>query len=451
MKVLPAARLLTCGSLAWLLSACGGGGSAASVPAAPVPTLAPATPTASPSPYPVADGDTFTYQGSVSQKFTRFATPAPSPTAGATPQPTSTPWYGSANDTVTQNVTLHTGASFNGATGLIEADTHETDQGDHLVTTTIDSKQYLSLAADSARSNGIDLTQLGVQTSDSSGVSTVTTFASGNGVLDELPQIPQAQWSNTAARSYAENDSSGLAINNAYNADGSYTGSVQFPEGGSSSITENPDGSGLYVFPLVGAPVPSQLTYSAADLSGNLTIGFQDNADEPAVMYALFSAWYPSIPPVLSNDTFTDYGAAALPSGCNVGSNVPKQATRIDETRTQLDTIFGELDSLTQSSYVAGPYGVVCTVVHDKLVYYYDLTGQSSFLNGFGPWPIQETDTDETLALQSATMKSSSAKHAALSAPGGYAAPVFLRSQIASAKRRIAIVKHISTLKRKTL
>jgi hypothetical protein len=451
LKVFPAARLLTCGSFAALLCACGGGGGSTSLPAAPAPTLAPpASPTPSPSPYPVTEGDKFTYTGSITQTFTRFATPAPSPDPGATPEPTSTPWTGSTSDAVTQNVVLHSGASFNGTAGLIEMDTHETDQGDHMVTTTIDSQQYLSLAADSSRSDGVNLTQVGVKTTDSSGVATTTTVGAGNGVLDRMPQIPQAQWTNSAARTFAESDSSGITINDSYNADGSYTGSVNFPQGGSSSIAENSDGSGTYKFPLLGVSTQSSLTFSSVNPSDNtITIAFTDHADSPVTLFNFMPAWYPSIPPVLAGDTFVDFSQTTLPSTCNVGSGLPKQATRIDETRTQLDTIFGEVETYKASSYVAGPYGVICTVIHDTLVYYYDLTGQSAFLNGFRPYPIQETDTDETLAMQSATASSTARRASSVAAAAPIAAPAFLHSQLALAKRHILAVKHLSDLHRK--
>jgi hypothetical protein len=458
LKVVPAARLLLCGTFAWMLSACGGGGSTTtSLPTTPLntPTPVPASPTPSPSPYPGTQGDTFNYTGTMTQQFTRFGTPAPVPTDGSSPQPTSTPWTGSTNNTVTQTVTIKTGAQFNGASGLTEVDTHESDQGDHMVQYTIDSQRYLSMAADSSRSNGMDLTMVGLKTSDSSGVSTTTTTGAGNGVLDELPQVPQAQWTNSAARTYVENDSSGITIDNAYNADGSYTGSVQFPQGGSSQVTENNDGSGLYVFPLLGAPTPSQLSFSAVDATSSITIGFQDNADAPLTLYATFPSWFPSVPPVLASDTFVDYGQSALPGSCNVGANMPKQATRIDETRVQLDTVFGEIDTNTTSSYVAGPYGAICTVVKDKLVYYYDFTGQSAFLNQFANVPIQETDTSETLAMQSATIAAAStARRTASSTLGGYAgfaSPSFLHAQLALAKRHIAAVKHLNALHRKSL
>lgn len=78
---LPAACLCFGSVLAF--AACGGGSNTMMPQAAASATPAP-PPTPTPSPYPTGDGSTFAYQGTYTQQYTLYATPAPNPSPGAT-------------------------------------------------------------------------------------------------------------------------------------------------------------------------------------------------------------------------------------------------------------------------------------------------------------------------------------------------------------------------------
>lgn|GEM_PF-2417845 len=420
------------------LAGCGGG-STSSLPSA-TSTSAPAPQTPTPSPYPSTSGDSFTYKGSISQTFTRMTSPAPSPDT----------WSSS----VSQSVSVKSGASFQGTSGLTDFETKETDSGNY-ATTTSDTHQYMSFAKNATRWNGMDLLQAGSVSSDSGGVTITTTYGPGNGLMDELPEVPQAQWINNAARTVVENDPSGEKLTSAYAGDGTYTQNVTFSNGDTSTAIESADGSGQYTMPLLANPngTPSYLTFSAPQSDGTIALTFVDNADaDPQIFTKTVSTWYSAAAPGMASDTITDAGTVAIPSSCNVASSLATQATRLDETRTRLDTIFGELETLTQSAYVAAPYGVVCLVAHDRLVNYYDMTGQAAFLDGFAGTPMQQTDTNETLGMQTATLAAqSSARRKASISQGAaiFARPSLANIELRVAKRRLTFVHHLSAALRK--
>lgn len=447
MRILATRLSLACASAIAIasLAACGGG-TAASNPVTPVAQASAAPPTPTPSPYPSADGDAFAYRGTLVQQFTNYGTPAPAPSASASPEPTSTPWVTTNTQDVSQNVVVHAGASFNGQSGLTELETNETDTGAQR-TYTIDSKQYLQFATDAARSNGIDVLQSGVDATDSNGVQFTTTFGSGTGLIDELPQIPFAQWKNSAARVTAENDPSGEFLTTTYADDGTYSGTSTFPQGDTATIIENGDGSGSYVLPLSGTP-GSEVTVSPV-LDDAIDITFKENVMWGGVGWGSVPVWYPNVPPVLASDTFTDAGSMAIPAGCNVPSKFGSQATRIDETRERLDSIFGEIETATQSSYVVPPYGAVCVVVRDDLTVYYDYSGQSGYI--FSGTPLRHVVTGETLGLQSATLASAKTRTSLAGANANvaiFAAPSTARLELSLAKQHLQFVRRMSAAMR---
>ena len=242
-------RLWFCGLLVAAVTGCGGGGGTANPPI-PLSSTPPAAPRPTPSPYPSADGATFSYSGTLTQTFTRFATTAPSPPPGATPEPTGTPWSSTAATSVSQSVTIHANATYQTRSGLLDYETQETDAGQHAATT-VDTHTYMTIAPDASRVNGTNVSQVGAQSTDSNGVQIDTSYQSD--VIDQLPQIPGAQWNNNAAHTTTESDPGGGQSTATYASDGSYTGSSTFSGGNQpANILEYPDGSGDYTMPLFG-------------------------------------------------------------------------------------------------------------------------------------------------------------------------------------------------------
>lgn len=433
------------------LCACGGGGSSApqGLPPQPQSPSSSPTPTPTPFPYPTAGGATAAYTGTVTQSFTRYATPSPTPDSGVTPAPSATPWTGSDQASVAQSVSTKANATYNGATGLNEIDTHESDTWQRS-STTLDSQDYVTYATDASAGNRQNVAQVATVATDSGGTKTTTTYGSGGRIVDQLPEITGAQWTNQLPYTTVENDPSGETITNVYASDGSYNGTAQFPEGGRTNVIENGDGSGLYTAPMLASPGDSELTVSTVQ-NNAITLTFKGVAGMPAILIGQIPVWYPSVPPVLAADSFADAGMVAIPASCKMSTSIATQATRIDEKRVRLDTVMGELETFTASSYVVAGKGVVCATAHDDLLDYYDFSGQTGFLVSMDSNPSQETVTDETLAMQSNGAAASSASRRTQStrqtqsAAQAFAAfsPSFNTIRAAVAKQRLARARQL--------
>jgi hypothetical protein len=439
------------------LVACGGGGNSSTPGVLPTTTPAAAT-TPTPNPNPAASGDTFTYTGSLTQTFTLYGTPtpapppppppgggpipvgpSPTPTPVSTPAATATPWVSTNSQSVTQNVSISTGQSFAGQTGLTELTTHESDVSD-LETTSVTSGTYLSYANDASRANGIDVTEIGTTSSDSNGVSLQTTTGSGNGIVDRLPNVANSQWSNSASRTETENDPDGQSTTTTYASDGTYQQQVNNPTGQGASANMAADGSGNFSAQLgvtvVGNPATLFSGFTIAPpLAGVIDLGFTlRSSGQPAAGQLQLPDWYPNTFPTLASDTYADEGTTTLPSSCNVAPAYQSVSVeKIAETRNRLDSVFGEYETDNATQYTSPSYGLLCVVVSDDLKDYYDYSGQTSELYGiaFNSTPLTETVVTETLALQSAKLVSASAARRTAQT---FASQLFARPSLARAR-----------------
>ena len=418
------------------LCACGGGGS--STPAA-IPSTTPATPT--PVPNPTAAGDTFAYAGSLTQTFTVYGTPGPAPTSGASPAPTATPWVSTSSQTVSQNVAVSTGQSFGGQNGLADLTTKETDAA-ALKTTTVTSQTYFSYAQDSSRANGLDVTEFGTSSTDSNGVSLQSTIGSGNGIVQELPSVPGAQWTNGATRTDTEKDPDGQTSTSTYAADGSYQEQVNYTGGGTASVQENADGSAVYQLPVLGLTNTNSTVTVNPPAGGQIDVAVvaQGIGIRPTSIGLTIPVWYPQTPPLLTSDSFVDEGSTTVPSSCKAaGIYAGVTVEQIVETKNRVDTVFGEYESEKTTQYISPSYGLLCAVVNDDLKSYYDYSGQSGGLFAFSPTPLLETLITESLALQSEQqVTTSSVSHRATqsSSPHIAARPSFARARMILATAR---------------
>ena len=382
-----------------LLVACSG----SSVSLAPA-TNATAPPGVTPSPTPrptatptsSATDNTFAYAGSLTQTFTLFGTPAPLVSAPATPAPTATPWVTTLVESVTQNASVAGGASFKGRNDLTKVVTLETDTSVHETTTT-SAQTYLAIVPDATRVSGIDVTEAATTSSESSGVALATLFASGNGIVGELPFVPNARWANTAARTDSERDPDGQISSATYAADGTYTQHINYPQGGTAAVETYGDGSGVYQMPIGGeSEQNSTVTVSAP-------VGSVPRELIP-IAYSVYGAglpgaggfeipdWYPGEIPALAADTFVDEGAARLPASCGVSKGLGSgPIDAIVETKSRLDTLFGEFETDRETNYESAAYGVLCRVIDDDVKNHYDFSVQSDSVLTFSSSPLYLT------------------------------------------------------------
>jgi hypothetical protein len=421
------------------LSACGGGGG--STPSV-LPSATPlATPAVTPAPNPTASGSSFTYSGSLTQTITLYATPVPSP------YPTSTPWVTKTTTAVTQTVSVSTGQSFNSVNGLTDFTTKETDAG-ALQTSALTSQTYLSYAQDSARANGVDVTEIGSSSTDSNGVSLQTSIGSANGTLERLPFVYDAQWTNAAARTDTEKDPGGEAITTTYAADGSYNEQMSYPEGITSTAIEYSDGSGIYGMPLLGSTGGQTTVTVGAPSAGQIQLALNVPVGLPVTQAWTIPVWYPQTPPVLASDVYVDEGSTTLPSSCTAGAAYASaNVDKIVETRNRLDTVFGEYETDTITQYASDSYGLVCEVISEELKGYYDYSGQAGAVFAFTVTgtPQIVTTVSETLALQS--FKSASTSAAARATQSVSLRPALAQPSLARA-RMILAAAHAQDVRR---
>ena len=381
------------------LSACGGGGGGGGGTGTPnvVPTPA------NTSFRPDESGDTFAYTGTLSETFVRPPiTTAPTPN----PNPTSSQTL-SAN--VTTNVVVSTGVSFNGQNNLSDFKATETDaytSPPQSVTSITD--QYLNFVPSGASTQVIEVGSNVDNTT--TGVTIKTIFGTGNGLLDVIPEVAGAITpANNATLTTDETDPDGQTTSQSFHADGSYTETTNYPGGFTATVTENSDGTGQYSLPLDEFP-NSTVAYGSVS-GGNIPItitfapGLAGPGPNPVVNNLSVPDWYPATPPVLYAQTYVNSGSTAIPSGCGVPAALSTRLTnKLVQTTTTVDTIFGESETQTVTSYDSQGLGIVCLQLNDTTLQYYDFTGQSQYTLDFSDTPVQTTTLAETLGLQAATV-----------------------------------------------
>lgn len=395
-----------------VLCVAGCGGASSSLPAPSVtspPGGGPPGPSSSPSPQPTTTPGVSSFSGTLTQTFTVYGTPAPSPSTGATPIPTATPWVSTNTENISQKITVTNGASFNGQAGLNDYVTNEIDTGPRS-TTSLVSNTYIAMVPDPIRVNGTAVTEVGSQSTDSDGVTYITTFASPNEIVSKTPLVPGEQWNNTAARTETENDPDAETLTTTYAPSGTYAEQMTYPEGGTGKAFVNADGSAVYQAPLFGEDASNSSITVDAPLDDQIKVAYLI-LEPPLPLSGSFEVpvWYASVPPVLASDSFEVLGVAQPPSPCNVPAqyaSVPVQ--EVSEQQTRLDPLFGETESETTVSYISNQFGVLCTVTNDDLKTYYDYSGQSQGIIVASNTPLEEATVSETIGISSGSLPSAS-------------------------------------------
>lgn len=416
----PPAIFALCAVLAIGLASCGGGGGSNPTPH-PTPTATGlATPTPSPVPSPVSvpnrplnNGDSFAYAGTTTQSFVY---------EGASPSPAASSVAG-----VTQSVAVSAPASFNGVSALYDFHTNETDTTP-LQTTTIATDTYYASVASGASSNLVDY---GYSSTDNFGETLLVQYgASGAAVpvvIDELPEVPGATWSNTAAESLNETSPGNQSSVRSVNPNGSYTATTTYASGSlftpppapvTATIVENSDGSGSYSLPLLGPP------------NSTITVGTPGPAPSPMIPIALtvpgsptttieVPVWYGS-PLVLYQETDTNTGAQNFPAACNVPAAYGLTGNGVVQTIRSVDAILGTIETLQQTIYVIPTYGAACVVLSDQLLSFYDYSGQGPALIVVSGTPLETATVSTTLGLTSATVSTAARTRAQSVAAAGF-------------------------------
>jgi hypothetical protein len=346
---------------------------------------------------PLHNGDTFGYSGTTSESFVY---------EGASPSPAA-----STSATVTQTIAVSAPATFNGVGSLFDFHTVETDVSSLQTTTTTTDTYYAALAS----GTGTNLVDYGYNSTDNFGETLLVQYGATGApspiVIDELPQVPGASWSNTAAETLTETDPGNQSSLRTVNADGSYTDNTSYASGSlftppptplAATIVENSNGSGSYSFPLFGE-LPN--TVVALGTPNPATEQIPINITQPGYspINGTVGVWYGN-PLVLYKESDTNNGAVNIPTACAVAPAYGTTANAVVQKIRSVDAILGTIDTLTQTTYVIPIYGAACVVLNDQILSYYDYSGQNLNLVEFSDTPLQTTTIATTLGLTSASV-----------------------------------------------
>ncbi len=244
---------------------------------------------------------------------------------------------------------------------------------------------------------GSDVTLLDANAEDSTGTAAMILFRSGNGTFDELPEVPEARWQDTAARVKSLTDAS-ESTRDVYSADGSYRGMVSFSSNEArASLQSYADGHAVYQWPYQNPSQDSNITFSPPK-HGQLRIEFTNASDGfPTTTVFQIRAWYPSVRPLLGRDSFQNLGSVQVPAYCHLPKGVPTHGTELVERRYALDIVFGTYETLQRHLYVAAPYGLICSNVRAQLATHYDYGALD-----FSTTPLVTITENEILRLKQA-------------------------------------------------
>jgi hypothetical protein len=310
---------------------------------------------------------------------------------------------GHATLAVTQHIT-ESQTMLNGRTVVVYHGVETTTGKGTSLTATFDADVA---AVPSKTRTGTDVDLLELESSDSAGIKQTTVYGAGNGTYDQLPEVPQARWSNTATRTVSiANAVAGSTLDDRYQADGSYEEHAVPVEGRTASSQSYPDGYATYQFPYQGGTNNSTIAFSPP-AGGKLQILFTNFLLHITQLYTM-NDWYPASPVPLASDAYRNAGTVAIPSACKVPKRYGKTATQIVEQIERLDIVFGQYETTQRTTYVTAPYGLVCTTVHDQLQTYYDYNA-----GALSDKPLTTVVIDETIGLQHAQLPKGSAAEAA--------------------------------------
>jgi hypothetical protein len=248
---------------------------------------------------------------------------------------------------------------------------------------------------------------------ESTGVIYEHDYTATNGLSTILPETT-GSFTNDASQTYLETDP-GIGVTSAgqqvttttnYNADGTYMSTFMDPSSATGqpvadTAQEYADFHGLLALNSID-PGNFALQF-AAPANGNITITLVDpnlQLDEAVTS----PSWIPSTATTPSTETDTITTGSALDPACTNGSTYPT-ASKITQTLTVIDAIFGTIETRTTSAYDVPAVGTVCTVANDTINTFYDYTNQEGgAIINIDPSPtasLLTTTVSEALSLQS--------------------------------------------------
>lgn len=365
------ARLGCAFTAAAALTACGGGAPPALPLGGPVPSgpsLAPAK-----SAWPIV-GARFSYSGSVHETIS-----GPSP----------------SQQTLRVSQTIRTRAAQRDHLPVTDYSGSEVDRGDGKPVTTSFDIYASEVASKLRRGDDVRIVESDLDFAQSS-AGTRYGGGTGNGVIDQVPEVPQARWQNDARRTFSL-VGAGENVTDAYAADGTYAETAEYGGGVAAYLDTYGDGSAVYQWPYQGGSRNSTISFSPPR-HDRIQVVFTNVVGFPQSQLFHVGAWF-RVPPVLASDSFVDQGTARVPAACKTGSTYGGSATQLTESATRLDVAFGEYETLARTLWVKAPYGLVCLQSRDEVKTYYNYATLE-----FSRTPLIDDILETTLGLETASL-----------------------------------------------
>ncbi|HEY0613222.1 MAG TPA: hypothetical protein VGC96_01220 [Candidatus Elarobacter sp.] len=363
---------------------------------------------------PAADGTTAQYSGTISENDQNNL-------IGATPVP----------NTASYNVSATVVASTDGSGNAVFTSNESDASAVRTVTT-----QTVATVAYQTSGASTNVRTLNTVATDSNGVKYQTQYGANNGIATVLPET-NGSFSNDAAMVYKEYDPGipsvidagdpSLSIQRTVNADGSYVQLNGERTGANAVVDDTSTEAANFSGELDLPAIPGGRKFVFSPPSGNgITYRYYNpiTAANPAITNTVPN-WIPSSLTQPSVETDTIATGQALDASCAPAAKYGTTATKVTQTVTTADAIFGTLETRTTTSYdVAGP-GTICTVVSDTIKTFYDYSVQEGptprlFPSNSATTPAEQITISETLSLQSTNAPGTSSTKRAISsiAPG---------------------------------
>lgn len=353
-------------------------------------------PVISTSARPAANGTTASYTGTISENDQNNL-------IGATPVPNPASYNVSA--TVVASTDPNGNAVFT---------SNENDAAALRTVTT----QTVATVAYQTSGGTTNVRTLSTVATDSNGVKYQTQYGANNGVATVLPET-SGSFSNDAAMVYKEYDPGipslidpndpTLSILRTVNADGTYV-QLNGERTAANAIvddtaTENADFSGELDLPAI--PGNGRKFVFSPPSGSNITYRYFNpmTAANPAITQTVPN-WIPASQAHPSVETDTIATGQSLDPSCAPAAKYGTTATKVTQSITTADAVFGTLETRTTTSYdVAGP-GTICTIVSDTIKTFYDYSVQEGptprlFPSNSATTPAEQITIAETLSLQS--------------------------------------------------
>lgn len=303
--------------------------------------------------------------------------------------------------------TYTTGVTYNGQSNLLKV--HYAPSGSSTYAGTNVMDYYYQFApAGTSGGNINELAWTQTPQNPASGCSTAT-VASSPWLIAELPFKAANAWDSSG--SYVEtwacvyNGSTSETETYKFNKDGSYDDQGTYSgeqysyhdvlNSDGSGTEQNVESSGTYTT-VIGTPQPAPTGTPGSVIA--ITQSFVPASPDPsasptpAPTPTYVPDWIPGgkVPSPLQSDTTVDKGSVSIPSSCNVASTIATTAEQFENTYSDIDTLFGDVDNATNEFYFAPNVGLVCATYSDTYSWYNIRTGQRS---GGNTWNSTETLT----------------------------------------------------------